>query len=1190
MLCFSLSRLPQPKPQPRPRLRHPAMSAPHFELDDLVRVRGRSDLAFVARVAGADSDTESLASEDASSDGDGADERGRLTRWVEGLPGVSSLGGTSRSRPDGTPLISTYDDDDTPGDDGPDALSESGSDKPGNNELAEGCAQVIMAATGRKVVHKMDDLELLDRSLEPGMLAAWVDDEEEGEPVRQSGVVERVRKTVVVRRVSDITPATVTNVDPSTTFEVPTERLGFFSGIRAGDTIVSGSWVGIIEHFQEDVYVEFSNGAIACMPGHRKALQNVDERTPDRERPDPFAEGLYYPGQKVRSMPAVWQTIATWIRGIYSGEDEGIVKSVSLGDVGVEWAAKSMFADPSDESRKEPGIQVVKYSEVTLLEGFRALWWSVGDRAFLLEPQYAHQSAREDSMSLEGGHQAPSKEAEEEVEVVDGNDSEDGAWEEDPVLDHSSPGPSPSPSPVTRPKKKRYKGQGGRLMEAQRRARERNAGGANVATVSDASVANMSTKPEEVVQVVGTRSTADVVWQDGSKSSSVPTTKLRMIHHPDPYDFWPGTVVLKTDEDVVVPEKDGAEVKKPSMFDVKKGAVVKVNQNDRTALVKWQKEPGAAFEAEEEMSVYDLKPAEFEVDVGETVLRVPQCDVPQENPKEWVGVILKQEMGQCTVAWVGGKVSAIPTQELLYITGGDDESFEEMEQYSMNEGSEQLIPGLAGGFHPRDEHAAYEDEQNSPNFHPNWGTDDELGDAIDDSEFASSFTAGKETIRRLLSTSSIRECYRAGDWINYATVIEKVATEVSAKLSLRRLMADGSLRRLEISIDEERSTASGFVFEVLGHLLLQYQRERNADGSSEVPSESAINEEWEGFVNAAVSTFSRIMKREANWHSKQFAAMSGKEDIELTEQTTPSQDDSGDQKDMEVTSDHVVKSGEADTEGPQNFQVLPELDVFHSFPEVPSDAKHSIGFLTVVHKEWSHLRKSLPPGMIVRACEATAGKFRAGIVGPEGTPYADVIFFFDILLGPKYPNMPPHVWFHSHGRRLNPNLYDDGRVCLSILGTWDGDDVESWNAKTSNLLRVLLSLQALVFVEEPYYNEAGYGKQRGTKEGQTNSRMYNESAFLLSMKYILQSLKKGNLPEDCADIAERHYRRMGPKIRQRCRELAERTTWQPKDPNTANGHAGQQDQQPYSSAGFKRSLKQLLEPLESALTTTEGGS
>ena len=46
---------------------------------------------------------------------------------------------------------------------------------------------------------------------------------------------------------------------------------------------------------------------------------------------------------------------------------------------------------------------------------------------------------------------------------------------------------------------------------------------------------------------------------------------------------------------------------------------------------------------------------------------------------------------------------------------------------------------------------------------------------------------------------------------------------------------------------------------------------------------------------------------------------------------------------------------------------------------------------------------------------------------------------------------------------------------------------------------MLLSIQALVLCEQPYYNEAGYEKQLGTSEGAHHARRYNEGALLLSL-------------------------------------------------------------------------------------------
>lgn len=50
---------------------------------------------------------------------------------------------------------------------------------------------------------------------------------------------------------------------------------------------------------------------------------------------------------------------------------------------------------------------------------------------------------------------------------------------------------------------------------------------------------------------------------------------------------------------------------------------------------------------------------------------------------------------------------------------------------------------------------------------------------------------------------------------------------------------------------------------------------------------------------------------------------------------------------------------------------------------------------------------------------------------------------------------------------VNPNLYEDGKVCLSILGTWAGDKSESWSPSRSSLMQALVSIQGLVLVKEP---------------------------------------------------------------------------------------------------------------------------
>jgi len=55
------------------------------------------------------------------------------------------------------------------------------------------------------------------------------------------------------------------------------------------------------------------------------------------------------------------------------------------------------------------------------------------------------------------------------------------------------------------------------------------------------------------------------------------------------------------------------------------------------------------------------------------------------------------------------------------------------------------------------------------------------------------------------------------------------------------------------------------------------------------------------------------------------------------------------------------------------------------------------------------------------------------------------------------------VHFNTYGAGdVNPNLYANGKVCLSLLGTWKGNHaVEMWDPVKSNLLQVILSIQGM---------------------------------------------------------------------------------------------------------------------------------
>lgn len=100
---------------------------------------------------------------------------------------------------------------------------------------------------------------------------------------------------------------------------------------------------------------------------------------------------------------------------------------------------------------------------------------------------------------------------------------------------------------------------------------------------------------------------------------------------------------------------------------------------------------------------------------------------------------------------------------------------------------------------------------------------------------------------------------------------------------------------------------------------------------------------------------------------------------------------------------------------------------------------------------------------------------RVMICGPTDTPYADGFYFFHLEFPPNYPHAPPKATYETRYNtvgnkiRFNPNLYASGKVCVSLLGTWNGPQWDS----CQSLYSVVLALQTLL-VDDPLCNEPGY--------------------------------------------------------------------------------------------------------------------
>jgi ubiquitin-protein ligase len=163
-------------------------------------------------------------------------------------------------------------------------------------------------------------------------------------------------------------------------------------------------------------------------------------------------------------------------------------------------------------------------------------------------------------------------------------------------------------------------------------------------------------------------------------------------------------------------------------------------------------------------------------------------------------------------------------------------------------------------------------------------------------------------------------------------------------------------------------------------------------------------------------------------------------------------------------------------------------------------------------------------------------------------------FVFDILLPPNYPDSPPKFQLLTTGGgkvRFNPNLYADGKVCLSILGTWSGP---AWIPGQSSLCQVLISIQSFILGEsQPYGNEPGYERMLNTADGKKASEAYNRQQRYNTLAHsMLPALKKP--PFGFEQAVKLHYTAKKEEIKAQIEEWREMEAKLAKSQSKKKGH------------------------------------
>ena len=167
-------------------------------------------------------------------------------------------------------------------------------------------------------------------------------------------------------------------------------------------------------------------------------------------------------------------------------------------------------------------------------------------------------------------------------------------------------------------------------------------------------------------------------------------------------------------------------------------------------------------------------------------------------------------------------------------------------------------------------------------------------------------------------------------------------------------------------------------------------------------------------------------------------------------------------------------------------------------------------------------------------CEANIMKGKALIFGPHGTPYEHGNFVFHFEFTNQYPYAPPIVTYETNNgmTRFNPNFYRNGKVCLSILNTWNGEQCSACQSIRS----VLVTLQ-FTMNEYPLVNEPGIVWDMHYSHIQTYNQLIQYKSIETSIYGYLEN--KRSVSEEMYEVIKAHFLETKEQICETLRLLSE---------------------------------------------------
>ena len=138
-------------------------------------------------------------------------------------------------------------------------------------------------------------------------------------------------------------------------------------------------------------------------------------------------------------------------------------------------------------------------------------------------------------------------------------------------------------------------------------------------------------------------------------------------------------------------------------------------------------------------------------------------------------------------------------------------------------------------------------------------------------------------------------------------------------------------------------------------------------------------------------------------------------------------------------------------------------------------------------------------GIYYKHDEVDMLKGYAMIIGPADSVYENGYYFFEFNFPTDYPFSPPKLKYCTNDgcTRFHPNLYKNGKVCLSILNTWRGPAWTSCQTISTILLTLLSILDNSPLLNEP-----------GVTETYKDVPIYNEIIRYKNIEFSILEIMK----------------------------------------------------------------------------------